>query len=108
MLRTIRYRHVCATRHQTQGHHQALRTSYKVPELLDTIQRDLFTKADAEFRSHCTLVTEWEKVVPALEGKNVVLIPFCEEPVCEERIKELTKGEEKVPGRMVGCNRSWE
>jgi hypothetical protein len=32
--------------------------------------------------------------VPALNDKNVVIIPFCEEPACEERIKELTKSDD--------------
>jgi prolyl-tRNA synthetase len=70
----------------------------RVPELLETIQKDLFAKADASFRSHRLQLTEWDKVVPALDSKNVVLIPFCEEPACEERIKEMTKSEEQVPG----------
>lgn len=30
--------------------------------------------------------------------RNVVIIPFCEEPKCEERIKELTKVEEREVG----------
>jgi prolyl-tRNA synthetase len=51
----------------------------RVPELLETIQKDLFAKADASFRSHRLQLTEWDKVVPALDSKNVVLIPFCEE-----------------------------
>lgn len=58
----------------------------------------MFNKADASFRSHRLVLRDWEKVVPALDSKNVVLIPFCEEPSCEERIKELTKSDEQEPG----------
>jgi prolyl-tRNA synthetase len=70
----------------------------KVPELLEAIQGDLYAKADASFKSHRLILTEWEKVIPALDSRNVVLIPFCEEPACEEQIKETTKSEEQIPG----------
>ncbi|KAK7927191.1 hypothetical protein PG985_004189 [Apiospora marii] len=62
----------------------------KVPELLDTIQKDLYTKAKASFDEHRIVVKEWEKVIPALDAKNVVLIPFCQGPKCEDKIKDLT------------------
>ncbi|KAK7755522.1 hypothetical protein SLS62_002454 [Diatrype stigma] len=65
----------------------------QVPTLLETIQSDLYNKADEAFRSHRLQLTEWEKVVPALDARNVVLIPFCEEPDCEERLKDMTKSD---------------
>lgn len=64
----------------------------KIPELLETIQSDLYKKAEASYREHRKQITNWDEVVPALDAKNVVLIPFCEVPDCEDRIKELTKG----------------
>ncbi|KAJ9349774.1 hypothetical protein C8Q69DRAFT_108210 [Paecilomyces variotii] len=70
----------------------------QVPELLETIQKDMYNKADESFKSHRLVLREWEKVVPALDSRNVVLIPFCEEPSCEERIKDLTKSDEQEPG----------
>ncbi|KAJ9395209.1 hypothetical protein DTO282F9_7867 [Paecilomyces variotii] len=70
----------------------------QVPELLETIQKDMYNKADESFKSHRLVLREWEKVVPALDSRNIVLIPFCEEPSCEERIKDLTKSEEQEPG----------
>jgi prolyl-tRNA synthetase len=70
----------------------------KIPELLETIQKDLYDRADEAFRSHRLVLTEWSKVVPALDSKNIVLIPFCEAPACEEKIKELTKSEEPKEG----------
>ncbi|KAI1431924.1 proline-tRNA ligase-like protein [Xylaria sp. CBS 124048] len=69
-----------------------------VPELLETIQKALYDKADEAFRSHRLILTDWSKVVPALDAKNVVIIPFCEDPECEERIKEITKSEEPKEG----------
>ncbi|KAI0392582.1 proline-tRNA ligase-like protein [Xylariaceae sp. FL0594] len=70
----------------------------KVPELLETIQKALYDKAEESFRTHRLVLTDWSKVVPALDEKNVVLIPFCEAPACEERIKEMTKSEEPKEG----------
>lgn len=66
----------------------------QVPAMLETIQKDMYNKAETAFRSHRLLLTDWAKVVPALDSRNVVLIPFCEEPACEERIKDLTKSDE--------------
>ncbi|KAI1636696.1 prolyl-tRNA synthetase [Biscogniauxia mediterranea] len=70
----------------------------KVPELLETIQKALYDKADTSFKEHRLVLTDWSKVVPALDSRNVVIIPFCEEPACEERVKELTKSEEAQEG----------
>ncbi|KAF2838801.1 prolyl-tRNA synthetase [Patellaria atrata CBS 101060] len=58
--------------------------------LLDTIQSDLFNKADKEFREHRKLITDWKDFVPALNAKNVCLIPHCEGGPCEDQIKEMS------------------
>ncbi|KAI9773988.1 MAG: hypothetical protein M1839_001939 [Geoglossum umbratile] len=60
----------------------------KVPALLETIQKDLYTKAEKSFRSHIKKVTDWNEFVPALNDKNVVLIPHCLTEECEDEIKE--------------------
>jgi prolyl-tRNA synthetase len=70
----------------------------KVAELLETIQKDLYNKAEAAYREHRLVLTEWDKVVPALDSKNVVLIPFCQDGKCEDRIKDLTKSDEPMEG----------
>ncbi|RDW80730.1 putative proline-tRNA ligase [Coleophoma crateriformis] len=68
--------------------------STSVPALLETIQKDLYTKAEASFRAHRLNITKWEDVVPALDSRNVVLIPHCLAEKCEDKIKDLTKSEE--------------
>ena len=35
----------------------------------------MYNKAEAAFRSHRIVIKNWEEVVPALDAKNVVLIP---------------------------------
>ena len=62
----------------------------RVPELLETIQKDMYKKAEASFREHRLLINDWDKVLPALDARNVVLIPHCLGDKCEDRIKELT------------------
>lgn len=69
-----------------------------VPALLETIQQAMYDKADAAFREHRIVLTDWAKVVPALDTRNVVLIPHCLDGKCEDRIKDLTKSEEVVEG----------
>lgn len=74
----------------------------KIPELLETIQADLYSKADAAYKAHRVKVTEWEKVVPALDNKDVVLVPFCLEPACEEKIKDTTKSKDENGNERMG------
>jgi prolyl-tRNA synthetase len=69
-----------------------------VRELLDRIQQDMYAKAEQAFREHRVVVHDWAAVVPALDAKNVVLIPSCLEARCEEKLKELTTGREEAQG----------
>jgi prolyl-tRNA synthetase len=62
----------------------------KVPALLDTIQQDLYDRADEKFKSHTKKISEWKDFVPALNDRNVCLIPHCLTELCEEEIKELS------------------
>ncbi|KAF7946024.1 uncharacterized protein EAE97_005062 [Botrytis byssoidea] len=66
--------------------------STEVPALLETIQSSLYTKAEAAFKAHRLVINNWSEVVPALDSKNVVLIPSCLGEKCEDKIKDLTKG----------------
>ncbi len=63
-----------------------------MPVLLETIQQDMYNKAAAAYSAHRIKVEPWDAVVPALDAKNVVIIPHCLEPACEDKIKELTTG----------------
>jgi prolyl-tRNA synthetase len=59
-----------------------------VPALLETIQNEMFTRAKEVYWSRVKQVTEWEKVVPTLDDKCVVVLPWCEVESCEDDIKE--------------------
>lgn len=62
----------------------------EIPTLLETIQNDMFARAEAAYRKARVQVTKWEDFVPALNGKNVVLVPHCEGGKCEDEIKEMS------------------
>ncbi|KIJ38995.1 hypothetical protein M422DRAFT_60741 [Sphaerobolus stellatus SS14] len=59
-----------------------------VKSLLETIQSDMFNRAKQAFDERLKVVTKWEDVVPTLDGKNVVVLPWCEAEACEDDIKE--------------------
>jgi len=59
-----------------------------VTALLNTIQGDMYTRAKEVFDSRLKTVTDWKDVVPVLDGKNIVVMPWCEEEACEDDIKE--------------------
>jgi prolyl-tRNA synthetase len=61
-----------------------------VPALLEQIQRDLYDRADKSFKSHVKTITKWDDFVPALNEKNVCLIPHCLTEECEDKIKDLS------------------
>lgn len=63
-----------------------------VQTLLDTIQSDLYNKAKKSFDEHTKIITKWEEFTPALNAKNVILIPHCDREECEDEIKERSKG----------------
>lgn len=58
-----------------------------IPELLETIQTDMFNRADTKYREHRKQLTNWDDFVPTLNGKNVILVPHCEEEKCEDEVK---------------------
>lgn len=62
----------------------------EVPALLEQIQSDLYRRADEQFKSHVVKITNWDDFVPALNAKNVCLIPHCLTEECEDEIKKLS------------------
>jgi prolyl-tRNA synthetase len=71
----------------------------KVPELLETIQKDMFNKADQEFAAHRKIVREWKDFVPTLNDKNVLLVSHCLGGECEDEIKKDSAG--NIEGQVV-------
>jgi len=59
----------------------------RISDTLKTIQKDMFDRAKKVYDDHVKIVLKWEDFVPTLDGKNFVLIPWCEEEKCESSIK---------------------
>ncbi|CAO1630882.1 unnamed protein product [Parajaminaea phylloscopi] len=73
-----------------------------IKTLLDTIHDDMYRKADAEYTARRKKVTEWANFTTELNGKNHVVIPWCEVEECEDAIKErsarvVEEGQEEEP-----------
>ncbi|KAF9892542.1 hypothetical protein FE257_001651 [Aspergillus nanangensis] len=68
-----------------------------VPAMLETIQKDLYDRAENEYSSHRILITNWDDFVPALNNKNICVIPHCLTEECEDQIKDMSarKAEEE-------------
>lgn len=82
-----------------------------VASTLEDIQAGMLAKARAERDAHLVPVTEWDDFVPTLDGRNMVLAPWCETTPCEENVKELTsaaarKEEEEDAGADESKNES--
>lgn len=45
-------------------------------------------RAKKELDTHTPMIEKWEDFVPNLDNQNLALIPWCEEPACEENIKK--------------------
>jgi len=65
---------------------------------LDTIHNDMFARAQKARDEHIKKLTQWHDVVPALDGKNIILVPWCRENECEDAIKDRSKKSEADAG----------
>ncbi|MBR2861647.1 MAG: proline--tRNA ligase [Clostridia bacterium] len=61
-----------------------------VKELLATVQKDMLEAARAHRDAHTCNAENWEEFKEAIENKNFVYAPWCEEKECEEAIKKET------------------
>ncbi|KAJ7021859.1 hypothetical protein C8F04DRAFT_1213710 [Mycena alexandri] len=59
-----------------------------VPALLSTIQSEMFDRAKATYDSCLKEVIVWDEVVPILDNRCVVVMPWCDVEACEDDIKE--------------------
>lgn len=86
----IQNRQVLAARRDTSAKSTISRQdiSSAIPTLLDTIQSDMYNRAKAVFEQRLVAVTKWEDVVPTLDNKCIIVIPWCEVESCEDDIKE--------------------
>jgi len=67
----------------------------KIKQVLDDIHNSLLTKAREARDAKIARVLEWDQFVPALDARNIVLSPWCEETECEENVKIKTTPQKK-------------
>ncbi|KAJ5755060.1 ribose-phosphate pyrophosphokinase 1 [Penicillium manginii] len=68
-----------------------------VPALLETIHRDMYNRANEKYTTHRKIIEKFDEIVPALNDKNLVLVPFCLAEDCEDQIKkETAKKQEEI------------
>jgi prolyl-tRNA synthetase len=57
------------------------------------IQVAMLERAQEVFNSRLKVVTSWDDVVPTLDAKNALVLPWCEGETCEDEIKERSKSQ---------------
>ncbi|WWD16234.1 proline-tRNA ligase [Kwoniella shandongensis] len=65
----------------------------RVRTYLTEIQASMLARATETFDSRLKTVTNWDDIVPTLDAKNVLVLPWCEDSQCEDDIKERSKGQ---------------
>jgi len=71
----------------------------EILNMLTTIQNSMFARAKQDLDTHKKLVHTWQEFTSAIDGKNIMLAPFCGEEDCEDLIKKESSCEEAAePG----------
>lgn len=60
---------------------------------LDDIQSSMYTRAKTTMDERLKIVTKWDDLVPTLDAKNILVLPWCEDEQCEDDIKERSKSQ---------------
>eukprot|EP01062_Namystynia_karyoxenos_P066446 TRINITY_DN60363_c0_g1_i1.p2 TRINITY_DN60363_c0_g1~~TRINITY_DN60363_c0_g1_i1.p2 ORF type:complete len:823 (+),score=358.21 TRINITY_DN60363_c0_g1_i1:147-2471(+) len=70
--------------------------------LLETVQKEMFEKACAgrADRTQVLQGDQWERLVPTLNQKKIVLVPFCLDEECETQIKKQSAEESQRIAEM--------
>ena len=61
-----------------------------IKALLDTVHNAMLARATEKLNAHLVRVESWDEVIPVLDSRRAVLMPWCEVVECEKAIKEKT------------------
>jgi len=64
-----------------------------VKSYLDDIQAALLERATEKFNACFVKISKWEDVVPTLDAKKALVLPWCEEEACEDAVKERSSSQ---------------
>lgn len=70
----------------------------RVQDLLEDIQRTMYTRACILRDDNIETVTEWNQFLPALNAKSICLCAWCDTPQCEEAVKKRSAAEGSESG----------
>jgi bifunctional glutamyl/prolyl-tRNA synthetase len=73
----------------------------ELSNLLNKIQNNLLQIATNDLKSHTVLLKDWSQFATNLDKKNMILVPFCGDSSCEDKIKAESArddGEAAEPG----------
>ena len=83
-----------------------------IPQLLDTVQKDLFLKAKKNRDARIVKADSLEGILNGVEGKNFVKAGWCGCRECEDKVKENAAAtarvmcdEEGVPEKCAICGK---
>lgn len=65
----------------------------EIPLLLEKIHEDMYNRALKTRDEHLIDAYTWEEFMTALNGRNIVLTPWCYESECEKKVKDRSKEE---------------
>lgn len=68
-------------------------TTNDLKNLLDEIHDNMLRKARETYDRHTVKINTWDEFLPALNQKNLCLVPFCGEKACENAIKDRSAKE---------------
>jgi prolyl-tRNA synthetase len=64
-----------------------------VADCLEEIQAAMYERAAAKFAECVKPISSWDEVVPSLDAKCAVVMPWCEEEACEDAVKDRSKSQ---------------
>ena len=64
----------------------------KVSETITQMQNHLLDRAKENLKSNIIEATNWDEFMNGINDRKIVYAPFCDDAVCEEEIKDKTKG----------------
>jgi prolyl-tRNA synthetase len=69
----------------------------------------MYTRAKETMDDRLKIVTKWDDLVPTLDAKNILVLPWCEDEQCEDDIKERSKSQYVHPSLLerLGGSLTW-
>jgi prolyl-tRNA synthetase len=64
-----------------------------IKSYLEEIHHDMLARAQEKFDASFIKITNWDDVVPTLDNKKALVLPWCEREVCEDAVKDRSKSQ---------------